>query len=219
MGICGIDNASKTDLSIELLSQLIFDLLYWFNYRYLIAFYLSDNDNNKSNITHFLFTLLFHQLSIRRWKIYYNISRYISTSIKNNNNCVSRLILFSDESDEYQWHARCAIDITIRFYCSMLTGILISIEWFIVGKSIFNNNKSHFKNALLYNLISILIELIYYFCVFIVDYKIQKVFVWQKLHSIVKIEKTYRKKFFSWCIVTLSIQFLIFLFGNSFVID
>ena len=123
--------------------------------------------------------------------------------------------LFGDYSDEYQWHARCAIDITIRFYCSMLTGVLIAIEWLIVGTSIFGDNETAWVRAQYYNLISMGVELIYYFCVFMVDYKVQKVLAWEKLHSILTTDKTYRNKFSAWFLVTLSLQFLIFLFSYN----
>ena len=176
------DTKRKYNVSIEIVTECLYSLLYWIPYRYFIIF-------DAPNWTIFFITKATHLLTeffqsgFRVSKIYQSVTYklYIKTVRKCKKisifNCILKISIIStfldDNSTLYQWRCRTAIDTMFRFFIAIGSAIIMTIL-LIFGKDQWvtwsiNNYRSGDRElwlrACYYSLISALLEFVYFITV------------------------------------------------------
>lgn len=167
-------------VSLELLIELVFDMIYFTNYYFYFIFELS----KVSIITLLSRIVLIHifteiiQSTVRFSKIYFNLALKVQKYLKSEtSNYISRVLLrlIKDESNFDEWRIRQSVDMSLRIFSSIISFILNIIYTFGAGYQVWNRhgffkNKHDFHSGIFYGCLAFVIDIVYFLLVFLINY-------------------------------------------------
>eukprot|EP01084_Bolivina_argentea_P232622 392026_1 len=183
----------RTQLSMELMTELFMSIIYWFAYRELTMYSVPGwNTFLKAQSIHMLSEFI--ATSVRPSEIYYNITKKLQNiccekkrihnhnhkeSISSNSDCVmsvddddfalKTLVNWKDDSTLSQWKIRHSLDIIMRMIASVVSASAIITQVFLLGSNQYGLTQQKFIRGIEYLVISLLIEVIYFIIVHIMN--------------------------------------------------
>ncbi len=181
----------RTQLSLELCTELFVSIMYWFAYRELMMYSVPGwNAFLKAQLIHM--SLEFFLTSIRPSELYYKISKRLQcllcekkvelhselsvdsvrdeiASTDDDVFALKSLLNWKDDSTLSQWKIRCSLDIIMRMIASVVSATAVITQVFLLGPNQYNLTKQKFYRGIEYLGISLLMEVIYFTSVHIVN--------------------------------------------------
>eukprot|EP01084_Bolivina_argentea_P155389 270782_1 len=157
----------KFKLCIEYLVEWILSVLYWIWLRALVAIDLPSTKN-------YLILVAIHiiaefiESNVKFTKLYFMLSasalRYIEMKKKDNELFAFVYYVFNDDSELIEWRNRLSMDALVRFYASVISGIVQCLVFISIGKAFFVKHFgiNKYRDVLMYTAVSTSIEILHY---------------------------------------------------------
>lgn len=164
------DNNDNCDISLEVILEIWLSLSYWIIFRYYLVVYPNPYYYGffLAKMTHIgseLFTCL------RMSKSYFDYSVQFIVWLKKSSfyNYIPTFYIGNDECNYTQWFNRCSMDIGIRFIIAITTSLFVfeGLNLLFFFRLTFGYSKEKYLRATYYTSISIAIEFIFYFTLYI----------------------------------------------------
>ena len=174
-------NIKQYKISMELMVEFWFSMIYWFLYRYYSLIELS-----RMNINNFFFALIIHLIPeihtsfIRYLAYYHKVSKHFMEYISSKSNVFAVILRFfgNSKSNLKQWRIRGALDINMRFLASIMTAIGASIWNVIVDHKYLNETNRELITGQIYNVILFCVDITFYMVLILFNVKVHQFEIW-----------------------------------------